>query len=130
MNRPTAVELLEALGEHLETFVQPRLSGADAYQNRVALNLIRILERELALGAQMAEEERARLVALLGRDEDVVTLNARLCDMIANGALSAADPRLLDHLRQSTLAKIAVDNPRYPTYARRVSARRPAGDGP
>jgi hypothetical protein len=130
MNRPTAVELLEALGEHLERFVQPRLAGADAYQNRVALNLIRILEREWVLGAKIGEQERARLVALLGHDEDLAKLNARLCDMIASGALSAGDPRLLGHLRQTTLAKIAIDNPRYPTYTRRVSGGRPTGDGP
>ena len=66
LNRPAAGELLRALAEHLEKVVQPRLSGTDAYQNRIALNLLRILEREAALGPQLINEEQARLIDLLG----------------------------------------------------------------
>lgn len=45
--RPTAVELLDAVRDHLEHRVAPLLDGADAYQLRVARNALGIVEREL-----------------------------------------------------------------------------------
>jgi hypothetical protein len=115
LNRPTAGELLRALAEHLEKVVQPRLSGTDAYQNRVALNLLRILEREAALGPGSIHEEQARLNDLVGTGGPT-TLNERLCTQIADGSLAATDPRLLDHLRRTIYAKVAIDNPQYAAY--------------
>jgi hypothetical protein len=138
MNRPTSIEILQALAQHLETVVQPRLAGAEAYQNRVALNLVHVLERELTLVGVLAEEERAglreltlvgavaegeRLRARAGDTNDRRTLNERLCAMIAAGALSAGDPDLMDHLRRTACAKLAIDNPHYPTYLRLLERR-------
>jgi len=116
LNRPAAGELLRALAEHLEKVVQPRLYGTDAYQNRIALNLLRILEREAALGPQLINEEQARLIDLLGSGGGPTTLNERLCTQISNGTLAATDARLLDHLRRTIYAKMAIDNPQYAAY--------------
>lgn len=123
MNRPTSIEILQALAQHLGSVVQPRLSGAEAYQNRVALNLIHILERELTLASPLAEEERARLRTLTGDATDLRTLNERLCALIAAGTPGIGDPSLLDHLRRSACAKLAIDNPHYPTYRRLLQQR-------
>ncbi len=116
LNRPRADELLRALAEHLEEVVQPRLSGSDAYQNRVALNLLRILEREAALGPAAIDEERARLIELLGAGGTLETLNEGLCTRISDGTLAITDARLLDHLRRTAFAKMAIDNPQYAAY--------------
>jgi hypothetical protein len=126
LNRPTAGELLRAVAEHLEKVVQPRLSGTDAYQNRVALNLLRILGREAALGPELINEEQARLVDLLDISGAPTTLNEVLCTQISNGTLAATDPRLLDHLRRTVYAKMAIDNPQYAAYRVALARTSPA----
>jgi hypothetical protein len=63
-----------------------------------------------------------RLVALLGHDADLGTLNEALCAKIAAGTIEGNDPRLLNHLRLTALGKLAIDNPGYWSY-RRAAAR-------
>jgi hypothetical protein len=120
MNRPTAAELIRAVREHLEGKVQPELSGALAYETRVAANVLRILERELAQAGEAAEAERQRLERLLGRSGSVEELNASLCDRIAAGELDWNDAQLFEHLWRTTLDKLAIDSPRYAAYRRAI----------
>ena len=49
--RPTAAELVAAVRGHLHDEVASHLSGADAYHLKVGINALRIVERELLLGA-------------------------------------------------------------------------------
>ena len=53
-----------------------------------------------------------RLRALLGADGTLAELNAALAQGIASGAVGPS-PALADHLWATTLAKLAVDQPRY-----------------
>ena len=48
-DRPTVPELVEAVREFMENEVQPNLEGSVAFHTRVAVNVLRIVERELAL---------------------------------------------------------------------------------
>lgn len=48
----------------------------------------------------------------------LAALNRRLCTEIAAGRLGLDSPELIEHLWLTTLAKLAVDQPRYETYRR------------
>ena len=67
-DRPNAQELLAAVGDFLEHEVMPGVSGPLQYRSRVALNLVRILEREAMLEPAHLARERERLSALVGAE--------------------------------------------------------------
>jgi len=117
-DRPSAPELLEAVREFLETEVQPNLEGSVAFHTRVAVNVLKIVERELANGLTLAVEEKARLVELLGHDGDLDTLANELTEAIRAGRMDVRTSGLTEHLRSTTMAKLAIDNPRYESYQR------------
>ena len=127
-DRPSAAELVAAVRDFLEKTARPALSGHAAFHARVAANALALVERELLRGPEQDHAERARLRALLGRDGDLDALNRELCRRIRSGDLGPDTPGLLAHLRETTLAKLAVDQPRYAGYRR---ARTPGrSDGP
>lgn len=115
--RPADDVLFEALRVHLENTVQPRLSGAEAYQNRVALNLLRVLRRGAANAAAAAAAELHRLRDLLGIEGELHSLNTELCRRIRDGSIAIDDARLIDHLDQVALANLSIDSPKYSARA-------------
>ena len=117
-DRPSAAQLVAAVRDFLERVAQPELSGHSAFHARVAANALAIVERELALGAQQDAAERERLRALLGGDGPLEAQNRALCREIRAGRIALDTPGLLEHLRATTLAKLAVDQPGYSGYRR------------
>jgi len=117
-DRPSTAQLVAAVRDFLEKVAQPELSGHSAFHARVAANALAIVERELALGAGQDAAERVRLRALLGRDGELEALNRELCRSIRAGEIALDAPGLLEHLRATTLAKLAVDQPNYSGYRR------------
>jgi aminoglycoside phosphotransferase (APT) family kinase protein len=105
--RPTAAELVEAVREWVDDAVRSATEGQVAFHARVAVNALRIVERELALGAGHDALHRAGL-AELGCADDAA-LSAR----IESGELDDQ----ADHVRQvvarSVRAKLEVANPRW-----------------
>jgi hypothetical protein len=97
--------------------------GHSGFLARVAANALAIVERELALGAEQDASERERLRALLGRDGTLDELNRALCREIRDGRIAVDAPGLREHLRETTLAKLAVDQPGYSAYRRAVARR-------
>lgn len=126
-DRPNADELLEAVAEFLEQKLLPNLEGHLAFHTRVAVNVLAILRRQLALAPAAETEERERLSALLGRAGDLATLNRALAEAIEQGRIDVDDPALRDHLWQTALAKLAVDQPNYASYRRAVAERAAQG---
>ena len=117
-DRPSAAQLVAAVRDFLEKVAQPELRGHSAFHARVAANALAIVERELALGAEQDAAERERLRALLGRDGALEAQNRELCRAIRAGEINQDRPGLLEHLRATTLAKLAVDQPGYSGYRR------------
>lgn len=113
--RPTAAELVAAVADFLAREVEPVVAGRLAFHAKVAANALRIVERELTSGPAAVASELDRLRALTGADGDLATLNAVLAQRIRSGELPAEDPALREHLVRSVLARIAIDNPRYPS---------------
>ena len=117
-NRPTRDELLEAVAEFLEKRVMPKLDKHTAFHTRVAVNVLNIVRRELALGPRLDEAERARLENLLGREGTLEELNAELCRKIHAGEFDHRNQELMDHLLRTTMGKVSVDQPNYSAYKR------------
>src|SRR5262245_53523824 len=119
-DRPSAAQLIAAVRDFLERTAMPQLSGHSAFHARVAANALAIVERELALGPEQDTAERERLRALLGGDGPLEAQNRALCREIRAGRIGLETPGLLAHLRATTLAKLAVDQPSYSAYRRAV----------
>lgn len=124
--RPSATELIAAVAAFLEKDVAARVEGHTAFHLKVAVNALRIVERELAQGPASASADAARLAALLEMpgDTPLAELNRTLCARIRGGDIPADDDRLRGHLWQSVLARIAIDSPRYPQLEQVPPARR------
>jgi hypothetical protein len=112
-DRPTAVELLEAVREFLEHDVMPAVEGRVRFHNRVAVNALGMLERELRLGSDLDAAERARLAALLGHDADLPALTAELAGRIRDGSLDDRRDDVIAAVRESVRAKLLIANPDY-----------------
>jgi hypothetical protein len=117
------VELVAIVREFLERQAMPALEGRVAFHARVAANALAIVERELEQGSRETDRELARLRTLLGTDGDLDALNRELCRRLRSGEVSVETPGLLDHLRATTLAKLAVDQPHYSGYRRALERR-------
>lgn len=121
-DQPTAVELLEIVAQFIRNEVVPQLSAHSAFNARVAANAIDIVRRELMLSPHANALEIERLEALLGETGDLETLNRRLCARISAGEIGLSTPGLADHLWQTTLDKLAIDQPNYAAYRAAVAA--------
>ena len=118
LNQPSATELMDAIREHLDGVLRPKLSGKEAYDIRVASNLLSILKRELELGPGAATRAQTRLTDLLDLQAGLDELNTTLSDRIRKREFDSSNEELLAHLRQTALDKLGIDNPRYSAYLR------------
>jgi hypothetical protein len=119
-DQPSAEQLVAAVRDFLERVAMPQLSGHSAFHARVAVNALAIVERQLALSAEQDAAESDRLRALLGHDGALEAQNRELCREIRAGRIGRSTPGLLEHLRATTLAKLAVDQPSYSGYRRAI----------
>ena len=117
---PTPEQLLAAVSHWLRAELLPLLSGqgeaAQAYQTRVAANMLDTVGRQLQQSPAADRAERQRLQALLGEaadHDDLAALNQALARALADGRLDARTPGLADHLWATTQATLAVDQPGY-----------------
>jgi hypothetical protein len=117
---PTAAELITAVREFLEEQALPQLEGRAAFHARVAANALAIVARQLELGPEAEAAEHERLRALLASEGTLDELNRELCRRIRSGELRLESPGLVDHLRRTTLDKLAVDQPKYSGYRRAI----------
>ena len=112
-DRPTAVELIEAVREFIAGPVGAALSDQAAFHARVATNVLAMVERELELGPALDAAEMVRLKALLGRDGSLAELNTAFARAIRDGELDHRRGDVLDHLRRTSREKLSIANPRY-----------------
>lgn len=113
MDQPSIRELVEAVKNFIETRAMQELKGHTAFHARVAANALGIVARELEFGPKAAEEEKGRLVALLGSEGPLDELNRELCTQIREGRITLDTPGLAEHLEKTTRAKVAIDQPNY-----------------
>ncbi len=106
-DRPSAVELLEAVREWMEkdlmSGIEPRLQ----FHTRVAMNVLDIVSREIAMGADQLQSH-AELLASFGVKSD-----AELSQQIRSGDHDNGLLEVLERLRPVIEDKVRVANPKY-----------------
>ena len=102
---PTAAELVSAVRAFLDG--EHAAGSWTRYQARVAANILRIVERELALGPGQATAHRTALARLGMTDETA------LAQAIRAGLLDDRRPEVLAVVRETVAAKLDVANPGY-----------------
>jgi len=117
-DEPTPTELTKAVADFLRNDITPMISGHNSFKLRVAINALELIVRQLTLEEGSDAAEAVRLVNLLGVDGSLLEQNRALADGIAKGEVDLATPGLSEHLWQTTMAKLAVDQPNYASYKR------------
>jgi hypothetical protein len=119
-DEPTPEELTKAVADFLRNDIAPGISGHNAFKLRVSINALDLVTRQLKLEQASDAAEAARLSQLLGMQGALGELNRVLAERIAKGELDLQTPGLSEHLWQTTLAKLAVDQPNYASYKREL----------
>lgn len=126
-DRPHDTEILQAVGDYLERELMPELEGPLRYRTLVALNLVRILQRELKQGTSYLLRERDRLCRLMDMSaeelipgplsEQVEDLNQQLIMELQAPDIDADfERRSWATLMEITRDKIAIVKPGYDDY--------------
>jgi hypothetical protein len=122
-DEPTPTELIKAVAEFLRNEIVPQIKGHNAFKLRVGINALDLVTRQLALAEGSDATEAARLKELLGADGSLIELNRALSERIAKGEVDLQTPGLAEHLWQTTMDKLAVDQPNYASYKRELGGR-------
>jgi hypothetical protein len=117
-DEPTPTELIQAVADFLRTEIAPAIKGYNAFKLRVGINALDLVTRQLAQEGPSDAAEAGRLKQLLGKDGSVMELNRALAERIAKGEVDLQTPGLAEHLWQTTMDKLAVDQPNYASYKR------------
>jgi hypothetical protein len=121
-SRPTALELIEAVSEHLERDVVPSLSDPRVrFQTLVSVHALSIVARELARGSVDLKAAVERL-SRLGLGTEGPDLEGRfregeeaLARRIRGGELGESGQAVLNHVRETLLARLRVASPDFRT---------------
>ncbi|WP_298369866.1 DUF6285 domain-containing protein [uncultured Bradyrhizobium sp.] len=119
-DEPTPTELIKAVADFLRNEIAPAIKGHNSFKLRVGINALDLVTRQLALAEVGDATEAARLKALLDTDGTLMELNRALSEKIASGEVDLATPGLPEHLWQTTMDKLAVDQPNYASYKREL----------
>ena len=117
-DEPTPTELIKAVADFLRNEIAPVIKGHNSFKLRVGINALDLVTRQLALAEAGDATEAARLKQLLGADGTLMELNRALSEKIASGEVDLTTPGLTEHLWQTTMDKLAVDQPNYASYKR------------
>ena len=119
-DEPTPTELIKAVADFLRNEITPVIKGHNAFKLRVGINALDLVTRQLALESGGDTAEAVRLKQLLGMQGSLLELNQALSDRIAEGEVDLQTPGLTEHLWQTTMDKLAVDQPNYASYKREL----------
>ncbi|MBR0694572.1 DUF6285 domain-containing protein [Bradyrhizobium lablabi] len=122
-DEPTPTELIKAVADFLRSEIAPAITGHNGFKLRVGINALDLVARQLTLERDSDSAETARLKQLLGADGPLMALNRVLSEKIAKGEADLRTPGLSEHLWQTTMDKLAVDQPNYASYKRELENR-------
>ena len=104
---PTAAQLVEAVREFLERDVMAATEGRVQFHTRVAVNVLGMVERELAAGPQQAAAHSEGLHSLGVADE------SELAAAIRDRRLDDRMAEVTEFVRRTVTDKLRVANPKY-----------------
>ena len=122
-DEPTPTELIKAVADFLRNEIAPAIKGHNAFKLRVGINALDLVTRQLSLAEAGDATEAARLKQMLGIDGALLDQNRSLAQKIADGEIDLQTPGLAEHLWQTTLDKLAVDQPNYASYKRELGSK-------
>jgi Domain of unknown function (DUF6285) len=122
-DEPTPEELISAVADFLRNDIAPAVSGHNAFKLRVSINALDLVTRQLELEQANDSAEAARLSRLLGAQGSLGELTRALAERIAKGGIDLQTPGLAEHLWQTTMDKLAVDQPNYAAYRRELGEK-------
>jgi Domain of unknown function (DUF6285) len=122
-DEPAPTELTKAVADFLRNDIVPEIRGHNAFKLRVAINMLDVVTRQLTLEQGSDGAEATRLARLLGMEGSLIDLNRALSDKIAKGEVDLQTPGLAEHLWQTTMDKLAVDQPNYASYRRELEGK-------
>jgi len=124
---PNATDILAAVA----AWMRDTAGGApSAFEQRVAAAALDLARRDIEMAPGQHAAEAARLTELLGQGGGLSTQNAELAEAIRARRMTAETPGLLlDHLWQTTLEKVAVDQPGFALYRRLMQKETDEGEG-
>lgn len=117
-DEPTGLAILDNTIRHLRENVIPTLKDRALFEMRVTVSALDLVRREFALKPESDAAELTRLKALMKQDGDLYALNEALCAAIRDGKMDENTAGLLEHLKQTGIEKLAVDQPTYSAYRR------------
>jgi hypothetical protein len=120
-DEPTPIELTKAVAGFLRNDITPMISGHNAFKLRVAINILDLVTRQLTLEEGSDAKEVERLTGLLGMKGSATELNRVLAERIAKREVDLRTSGLAEHLWQTTMDKLAVDQPNYASYKRELA---------
>ncbi len=123
LDQPKGPDILAAVAKLLRETLMPQLPANAAFQARVAANAIDLVAREITFGETVEREALSRLQALLSRGGSLEDLEAELSGRIRRGELDLHSEGLAEHLWQTTLDKMKIDQPAYASYRRALDMR-------
>lgn len=104
---PTTLQLVEAVREFLQNEVMPATDGQLSFHARVAANVLRTVERELA---GEAEDDAWAMEQLRSVG---VSSEAELADLVRSAPSLASLASVVDVLKALTRARLQASNPAY-----------------
>ena len=119
-DEPKPEELVRAVADFLRHELAPVVSGHAAFRLRVSINALDLVTRQLQLTDASDRAEAARLSPLVGAEGSLGERNRRFAERIASGEVDLNTPGAAEHLWQTTLEKLAVDQPNYASYRREI----------
>jgi hypothetical protein len=122
-DEPTPTELVKAVAEFLRNDIMQVVKGHNAFKLRVGINALELVTRQLTLEQASDAAEAARLKQLLGSDGPLLEQNRALAERIGKGEVDLETPGLAEHLWQTTMDKLAVDQPNYASYKRELGTK-------
>jgi hypothetical protein len=125
-DRPNARELVDAVASFLDQEIAPTVSDSRLrFRTLIAINVLKIVSRELELGNSGLSAEWERLTSLVARsgapparDADLASAvdeqQRQLRDRIRSGDFDEGDrfAAALDYAESAVIAKLRISNPR------------------
>ena len=118
---PRVDELLVSVRDFLHGDVMAETEGRTNFMARVAGNSLDIVLRDQALGPEHRSLERQRLEALFVTSGNLEELRWQLVNALRLGEIELDHPGLAEHLRQSVVNQIVIDQPKYSGFRNAVS---------
>jgi aminoglycoside phosphotransferase (APT) family kinase protein len=119
---PRLDELLISVRDFLRDDVMSETAGRTNFLARVAANSLDIVLRDASSGSMARADEHARLQHLMGREATLTDLRWQLVHGLRDGSIALDAPGLGEHLRQSVVNQVAIDQPRYSGLANALKA--------